>query len=348
MADAREKAVVKELADLYSRTRYIIDYLTSLRAPLGRGDSIEIPDNDPITVNADGDTSAAPEAVTTNVITLNANLHPWVNLRIPQVDSVQLLAGSWPAQTARQATIQLKNDMDSDLAEYLLTVAASTAYHDNVAGDSLTEDDILNSKAAMLDQDGVQVEDLALFVSPYGEASIMSISGFVPNFSQAEQGNLGIPKLGTVFGLPVYASNSVPHSRAVASTAFAIVSNVLTVTVAAGHGIVPGMLCTFDTVTAGGDMPTPTAVTSVTATTVVFAHTASNAAATEAGALTVRSSENLLLDLSHCFVAQQMMPKTRIVPDFNTTREAIQISTIWGRLARAGRVRVLHSPAASA
>lgn len=350
MADAREKAVVKQLADLYSRTRYIMDFMTSLRAPLGNGDMIEVPDIDPLTVNADGDTSSAPEAVTTNVITLNANLHPWVNIRIPKVDSIQLLAGSWPEQVARQATVMLKNDMDSDLAEYLITVAYDTSatYHDNVAGDSLSEDDILNCKAALLAQDGVMQENLVLLVSPYGEASLMSISGFVPNFQEAERGNLGIPQLGTVFGIPVFSSNSVPNGRTVASTAFSNVSNVQTITVASGHGIVPGMLVTFDTVTAGGDVASATAVTSVTATTVVIANAGADASGTEAGTITIQSSENLMLDRSHCFVAQQMLPKTRVVADFNTTREAIQISTVWGRIARAGRVRVLHSPLSAA
>ena len=353
MADAREKAVIKQLSDLYSRSRYIIDFMTSLRAPLGHGDMIEIPQNSATTVLADGDTSTAPEAITTTVLTLNANLHPWMNVRIPMVASVQLLDGSWAEQTARQSTVQLKNDMDSDLAEYLLTVAYDTSatYHDNVAGDSLSEDDILNCKAALLAQDGVNSEDLVFLVSPFGEASIMSIAGFVPNFQEAERGNLGIPRLGTVFGIPVFASNSIPRNRSIVGTA-AVTSGtgtVLTITVGAGHGVVPGMIVT----TTGFDATENQAsvvVASVTATSIVctIVGGTDGTSADADGFVQVDSSENIMLDRSHCWVAQQMLPKTRHVGDFNTTREALQISTIWGRVARPGRVRVLHSPASAA
>lgn len=78
--------------------------------------------------------------------------------------------------------------------------------------------------------------------------------------------------------------------KTVVSTAWSVTSNVLTITVASGHGIVAGNLISFDTVTAGGDLSPAAAVTSVTATTVVVPLTAANGSATEAGTITVENT----------------------------------------------------------
>lgn len=352
MADARLKAVLSRLADLTSRTNYAVDKVRQLRQPLGRGDIVEVPSIGSLTVTADGNAGAAPQSITTSVLSCQANLHPAIFAALPEVDAYQLMDGNWASQVAEDAIVQLKNDMDEKfLRDYIalsLCYDTSATYHDNVAGDSLTDDDILNAKAALLANDGVRQENLALFVSSYGEGSIANISSFIPPAAMAISGeqklNLGIPMVGSVSGVPVYSTNSVLRNRSVASTAWDITSNVLTVTVAAGHGFVPGMLCTFDTVTAGGDMSTPTAITSVTATTVVFAHTATDGSATEAGTLSSTTSYNVMLDRSQMFVAQQQFPKVRSVADYDSTDTALQVSAIWGRIGRAGRARVIHSP----
>lgn len=349
MADARAKMVMDALADLYTRANYIIDRVNDVGPAVGFGDTIEIPDVSAFSVKPDASTRSAASAVTTNVLSLAVNRHPGLNLAIPKPDRFQLLNGNWAGQVGLSAATQLKNYMDRDLFDYVnqtLNYDATATYHVNVAGNSLTEDDILTAKAKIMQNEGAHRP--ILIMNPYGMASLQSISGFVPAFSAAEQGQLGIPQVGSVFGVPVYESQSVRTGRTLASTAWAISSNVLTVTVAAGHGLVPGQLVTFDTVTAGGDMSTPTAITSVTATTIVIDHTASNGSATEAGTVTVESAENVMIDLENLWVAQSIMPSIRIVPDYDSSNDALQVDALWGRIGRAGRHVTLHSPKASA
>ena len=104
MGDARAKNVISALADLAGRANYGIDLAaTSLREPLGNGDIIEVPDISDLTVTAAGSSTTAPQSVTTNILSLNANLEPWINASIPQLASLQLLNGGWAAQVAEQA-----------------------------------------------------------------------------------------------------------------------------------------------------------------------------------------------------------------------------------------------------
>lgn len=351
MADARAKLVINELEPLYQRTRFFTDMVRDLREPLGKGDSIEIPDISALTVIASGATSTSPQAVTTNVLTLTVDREPWINASIPQLNSTQLLDGNWSRDVARDALMMLRNNMDEsllrDFVARSLCYTASTAatYHDNVAGDALVEDDILNAKAALLSQDGVMEQNIGLVTSPYGEGSIASIAGFLPSGQVLEVGQLGIPRIGTVFGIPVFSTNSVQRNLSVAVTASAILSNVLTVTVAAGHGFVAGMLV----ITAGltTNQTTYTAITSTTVTTIVLPLTSANAADNGTGTISARSSMNIMADMTQIYVARQKFPTVRIVPDINSTGDALQVSAIWGRQGRTGRARVIHSPGSS-
>lgn len=352
MADARSKAVLTALEPLYTRTRYLIDRVRDLREPTGLGDRIEIPQIAQLSVTASGASTTAPQAVSTSVLALTVDREPWINSLLPQLDSVQLLDGRWAPQVAEQATIMLKNSMDEHLARDFLAKTqcfdTSGTYHVNVAGDSLIEDDILNAKAFLLAQDGVMQENIGLVVSPYGEASIQSIAGFLPAGQVLEQGVLGIPRVGTVFGIPVFSSNSIQRNPSAAATATSITSNVCTATVAAGHGFVPGMLVYTSGMTTNIARASAVAITSVTATTIVFPLVAANGSNGSAGSVLGISSMNLMLDFSQVFVAQQMYPKTRTVADFQSTGDALQVSTIWGRQSRVGRALVVHSPGSSA
>jgi len=361
VADARVKNVLRSLADLHSEVDYAIDQAsTSLSQQAGAGDVLEIPDITSLTVVADGDTDTAGQTVTTNVTTLNVNLNPWINARLPQRAQAQLLnsggagqggTGVWAQGVARTAISNLRASIDSNYLTHIVTSAWETgvavANHTNVAGDTLTSADILNAMAALTDNQGVTENDLVLFMSAYGAASIRSISTFVPNGVQAERGNLGIPMIGTVHGVPIYQSSQVPRLRTVTSTAWDISTNVLTITVAAGHGIAAGQLLTFDTVTAGGDMSTATAVTSTTSTVITIAHTASDASATEAGTITIDDSENVMIATNHNYTARSIMPRVRVVPDPDSSGDHMQISMVWGRIARAGYANVIHSPQTS-
>lgn len=354
MADARSKAVLGELADLYSRSNYVIDRLRNLTAPQGSGDIIEVPDISSLTVAASGASDVSAQSITTNVLSLNANVQPMINMELPLLSRMQNMDGRWASQVAGQAMIQLKNNMDNALCrDYLaqslcwLTGVAGTGdlYHDNVAGDALTEDDILNAKAALLTNDGVMAQNLALFVSSYAEGSIASIAGFIPNGALAETGDLGIPRIGTVFGIPVYSTNSIKRNQSVATSAVTASSSVATATVAAGHGFYPGAIVTTADVTTED---TNSTVSTTTATTIAYNTSAGDGAFGDGvGTITEATSWNLMCDVSQLFISQQRMPSVRVVPFYNRTSDALQVSSVWGRIGRAGRCRVLHSPGAS-
>ena len=66
--------------------------------------------------------------------------------------------------------------------------------------------------------------------------------------------------------------------------------------------------------------------------------------ATEAGAITVQSCENLLIDTRRVFAAMQVSPTVRVVPLADSTSSALQVSALWGRVGVAGACRVIHSP----
>lgn len=357
MADARAKAVLSELVDTWSRAAYIQDIMTQLDAPLGAGDVVEVPSISDLTVYANGASSQSAQAITTSVLTLTADQHPWITAALPRVAATQLLSGAWAGQVASASTQMLKSSIDQSIISYLRTVmiatAGDTSNYDNLTASggtsvpALSSVSIYNSVAALENLSGAQRSRFAWVLNPFAQAEIASIAAFIPNSSASERGVLGIPMIGSINGVPVYVSPNVPRRRTVATTAWAITgTNTHTMTVAAGHGILPGMMITFDTVTAGGDLLTAVRVTSVTATTVVYSAAGqTNATATEAGVITIEACENHLLDLGHHYVAMQAMPNVRVVPDPQTTGDILQVSAIYGRVARAGRGRILLSRA---
>jgi hypothetical protein len=347
MADAREKKVLSELANLVSRTNYVVDNVRSLREPLGRGDSIDVPSISNLTVTADGSGGATPQSVTKAVLALAANEHPTIFSEITALDSMQSLGdGSWERQVAEQALLMLKNDMDNTMCEYLIKTLgydASATYHNNVAADALTSLDIAGTIAELKENDGVIHANLRWFMHPFAVASMETISGWQPNGTEAANGDLGIRRVGTVFGVPVLETNSCLRRRTVSADAWSVSAGTQSLTVDAGHGIVPGQKITFDTVTAGGDQAAATVVDAVGATQIDFT-TSNTGSATEAGTITVESTESILADVSQVFVAQQLMPTVRIVNMADKTSDSLQVSSIWGKVGRTGRVRVLNSP----
>jgi hypothetical protein len=194
--------------------------------------------------------------------------------------------------------------------------------------------------------------NIIMIVGSYGMGAIQSIAGFVPNGQAAEAGVLGIPRVGSVYGVPVYKTSAIKRNLTASATASAVSGGTFTITVPSGHGFVAGMPIT----TAGGtyDVDASTAITSTAATSITVAY----GSATDGtnGAMTVSSdigtsgvgtTMNLLLDKSACFVAQQRLPKIRYVDDYDSTDTALQVSAVWGRVGIAGRCRVIHSPGSS-
>ena len=347
MADARSKKVFSVLAPLYEEANYAIDIAaTSMREPLGMSDQIDIPDISELTVTASGATDTTPQAVTTNALALNANLEPFINCRLPALESMQLLDGKWSSQLAANAVSMLKNSMDSDFCKYLIERNNTVADHVNVEGESLTADHVLTAAATLMDNKGVDESDLVWMMSSWGRASLANVAGFVPNMTDAGGKVNGLPVVGSLYGIRVYQSSAVPNGRTLASTAFADAGSDLVITVASGHGLVIGQKITFATVTSANDVTTADEITATTATSITVA-SVSHGTATEAGVVTLSSSENLLISKSNTFIAQQGIPSSRIVPLSDSTGSALQISAIWGRVARAGRAVVLGSPKSS-
>lgn len=351
MADNRKKEVLRALADLYSREHYAIDLCANLREPLGRGDTVDIPNLGTLTVEADGQNptgSPVAQAVSTPALPLVADLHPTIFADLPLVDQIQLLDGGWADGVALDATTQLKNSMDNGLLSYAAReVAFDTdgTYHENAAGAALTDTMVLNLLASQRsDHDGAH--RLAMFVHPFGNGAIQKISGFQPNIQVSAEDALkkvGIPLLGMLYGVPVFETNAVRRNISSAVISSSITSNALTLVVAAGHGFVPGMLIT----TAGlsENVTTAAAITSVTATTIVVPLTATNDATNGAGTVAGRTCMNVLVDVAQgLYVSQQRMPTVDIVKKQGQTGHELQCSSVWGRRGRPGWIRVLHTP----
>ena len=174
MADSRTKAVWGRLAPLFAESKYAIDLATtSLREPLGLSDAIEVPSIAELTINASGSVGASPEAVTTSVLTLNANLEPFINALLPKLSSLQNLGnGEWASQTAEQCVSMIKNSMDEALLLYLIernwTDDATPLYTVNPASDSLTTEDLLTAIATLTANRGTTESDLVFMMSPFG------------------------------------------------------------------------------------------------------------------------------------------------------------------------------------
>ncbi len=344
VTDQRAKYVLQELADLASRNDFLMDKMTSLSSQVRRGESIDIPSVADFTVDSDA-ASGTRRSVTNAALNLLVDRHPGIFLDIPAITAIQNLEGAWAPNIARQAMIQLKNKMDDDLVEYMVQTLAydtSATYHDNVGSDDLTEADILNCLAAIKNQGGVFSQNLAFAFNPYGMANFSKLDNFVPNFSQAEAGNLGIPQVATLYGVPVYETTSVKRGRTVAASASAVSSGEFTFTVAAGHGVVPGMTI----IASGGtnNIASAVAVDSVTATEIVATSGSATDASNGAMTVTIQSCENLLFDRSHVFTAAQALPSMRILEREQSSSDEMQVTSLWGREGRVGRVRVLHSP----
>lgn len=348
MADGRQKVVVTELADLASRTNYAVDLVSNLREPLGKGDTIETPSIGKLQVAASGSAQNVAQNPVLSTLVLYANLDPAIFVNLPALHQVQLLDGTWGKQVAKQGIIQLKGDMDSALCTYCATqiarYTATSMNHINPAGGAVTSRHLAKATAALLSNDGAALENTVILAHPFLVAEIQTVPGFVSQYKDLQPGHLGVPQVGAVNGARTFMSNSVPRLRTLASTAWDRSDNTISITLGADHGIVPGCPVRFTTATPGARIGSDTPVIDVTATTIVVAQNGSAADANEAGEVQIRACENLILDIAHVFVAQQKMPGTRIVPKLGSTGDELQVDSIWGRVAREGRAKIIYSP----
>jgi hypothetical protein len=350
MTDAREKLVQAELFPLYSRSSYAADKFTNYTSKLGKGESIEIPSIADVAVIASGATGAAPVSATPSVLTLTANLDPMFNVKLSKIESEQNLGGNWAQQVAKDITGQMKNAIDDlVLRDYVckqLCWDTSASYVDNVAGDALVDTDVLGCHAALTSQNGTS-SNLGLFMSSYGVNSLRKEYKELISINPLDPaGVLGLPYVGEIHGVKVFQSNSVPRNITAAASATNIATNVCTATVPANHGFLAGMMIHTTGMTANIAAGSPVAITSVTATTIVFPLTAANGS-NGTGSIVGHASLNVMADLDHLFVSMKEVPDVAYVKDYNSSNEALQITTVLGRIGRVGRARLLLSPGSS-
>lgn len=334
--------------------------LPEIIANAKNGDAYDVPNIDAFTINSDGSADGSADSVSVTNTQLVIDREPSIIVRLTRRQQDQLLGGGgrWVQEISRLAMTNMVNYMDRDVLDYGLTQAydSSATYWQNPGGLTITRNHLLGAKAYLAGQRGAS-GNYVCFMDAWCEAAVRNLLGFtatqLPVAEAAALARYGVEVIGRIDGITIAITNENPGSQArgqrtVTSTAYANVSNVQTVTVAAGHNIVPGNYVSFNTVTAGGDVATPTVVTSVTATTVVFANAGGNSAATEAGTITVRGATNIMADMGHFWKGMDPSNmKVKIVELSTNTGANLVMSPLYGRVARAGRVVAIGSPYAS-
>lgn len=356
MADNRAAAVLAQFADLSSRANYVIDKITNLTEPLRFGDTVYVPSVADPTVHTDGATHN-PEAAIDSALTLSATLEAFVNVKIPSIDDIQIANGGLAVAVARTGFTGIRNSQDNVLCrDYLartLCWDGSATYHGNVAGAALTSGLIAKEIAKLAALGGVQRSNIAGFFHPMAIAEIQAFkqNEFTPaGRSESALGMLGVPLVGWVHGIPIYETTSVLTDHTVATTGAVTTGTgtVHTYTIAAGHGLPPGLKVTVSGVDADELVSTATALASVTATTAVIntSATADGTASDGAGTITDATCWNLIMDTTQIFAAKQALPRPEFVKLIDDPGWTLQLWGLWGRIARAGRCRVLHSSSA--
>lgn len=344
-----------ELAHLFNNAHYAFDRMKSEDfTNAQKGDTIEVGTLAALTINTDGSTDQTAEDPSLSALSLVIDNEPMILVHLKRRLMDQMLGGGgkWAEEISADAMPEIANYRDRNLFDYLSWTTAydtSATYWSNVAGDTLTYVDFLTAKAKLLSQRSSDINRLQFWIDGYAEAAVHNFSGFVPTNQALEDGQFGVRSVGSISGIPVFVSAELPGTDArgavtVASTAYANVSNVQTITVGTGHGLVPGMKVSFDTVTAGGDVSTAVAISSVTATTVVIANAGADSNATEAGTITLAGTVNMLIDAGHVHTAQEGATQVHIVKREKSTGHNLQVSPLFGRTARAGRVVGIVSP----
>lgn len=352
--DVRAKAVYTQLIDKVSTMYPLSNLLTDMGTAMQRGESIDIPTRD---------TAATIEAATTgstiNQLTIQSQAATANNLvvdrhygsaiRVGKIQDIFDLEGTWSGQLAEQIRTELGDYMDQDCYDALCLEAAydtSATYWVNAAGATLTGDHVRLAMAKMLSQKGVRKENCVWVFDVYGSASLSNVTEFKSATGFLGTGNpgaFGTPTVGTLFDIPVVESQSVRSRRSIACTAVSISSNVATVTVASGHGLVPGMKITISGITT--PLSTAATITAVSATTLTVPLTASDGAMADgAGTVTCDLAMNGLVCRNRAFVRKQQMPDLRIVPESDRISDVLQFDAIWGRKALAGSFIGLGSP----
>lgn len=346
------KYVIGQIIDTWSRGPSVIPLLSDISGDMPNGDTI---DAFPAMVAPTVATSesASVESSSISVTQLIKNRDAFVNFGLTETQRMQLLVGQYPEQMIRRIVGTMKEYIDRQLVEYMLqSLAYDTGgtYHGNVAGDAVTAGDIADIIGRAKDQDGYNGEGWAWVGNPRFTASVHSNTAYVPNPS-APTGNLGLPQLGVLNGIPYYEHNAVPGGQLAtrqqtATSAVSVSTNVATATVPAGHGFVAGQQIWTSGLTTNVAVGSPATITSVTATTIVYPLTASDGALADGvGTIYSASSMALLVRSDKVAYAQdRTSPTPMLVKRETNAGYTMQLFMKYGRIGLAGGVWVLHAP----
>jgi hypothetical protein len=356
--DAVAKAVQDEILDLESRSFYLSSLWTSKKGAMGAGQSIDISEIADLSIEDAIDTSYNNVNLTVQNITETAT-----NMIVDQARAVSAEIRSFERLFSNNGALlkefsgklqrQIRNDRDSkDFAYLANTIGYDTTatYHLNPASDAVSIDDVENTIAnAQTERSGYQgapFDQLVWMFHPFGIGSVRRLPTWQSNEATMD-GQLGLPRVGKLAEIPVYVSQSVQRNRSVATTAVTVTSNVATATVAAGHGLVPGLMIVTSGHTTNATVAV--AIQSVTATTVVYALTASNGALADGiGTITDQSCYNALVRRDWLWEATVPDWEARIIPyGRERTSDVIQTQHTWARQSRLAAAFFVHSPAAS-
>lgn len=254
------------------------------------------------------------------------------------------------SEIALEMVTTLKNDRDSRDVAYLTNIGAfqtgaNPATHVNPAGASLTRIMARTALARMMSQRGVNKGSLAWVFSPFGLANVESFPEWVSNSEPVPE--LGLSRVGSLFGVPVYESQGVQVGRSVDFTASERLGNELIFTLPEGHGYVQGMVVT----SSGPAINAANApVTQVDATTVRVADAGADAPGNGPGTLVeaTPTAHNLLVNRRRLWKSDRDYTTRLRETGADKTTDAIQSFQKYGRVCREGHegtVIVLHSAA---
>lgn len=361
MADNISKAVLPTLLDTWSRGSSVLgtlDMVSGGRSDLGPvvrgGDSVDVPNKSGSTVNTSESGSVGATTIGTPD-TLTVNRPKFINEAISQAQRAQLLGGNdnFTRQMLTGMSGDLLNALDKDLVDYLITSVASSSvdYHINLAADAVTNDDVEDCEAQMREQDGIANTGSGLFwmLNPRAAGAIKKVTEFVE--VPRSETDVGRGMVAMINGIPAFYNNAVPGRvdslrQQTATSAVTVASNVATATVPSGHGFVAGQMIWTSGLTTNITEASPVAITSVTATTIVYALTAADGALAD-GVGTIYSASSMAM---LCYAPWIYYGLDGVVPFFDLVkREAnagftAQLFHHFGRVAHAGSVAILHAP----
>lgn len=357
MADVAlaRKNVFSALLNTWDRGDTILPLCTDAGIAIRPGATIDIPAVNAGTVNTSE--TGSVETVTRTRDELTINRPKFMNRELKMQEIEQLLNGNYATQIARASGGDMQNALDQDMIDYLLKEVATVAHHFNLGGDNLTDRDVNLTESSLKETDGLANSRRGQFWigSPTWVSEIKSVADLNPAdaIARAAAGGqvaMGIPMVGSLNGIPVYEHSGLPGATDAkrmqsAVTASAISSNVLTCTVASGHGFVAGQQIWTSGLDANIAVGSPATVTSVTATTVVAPLTSADDADNGTGTLYSATSMGMLVHGPWVwFGFDRPVPTPTIVKREGNAGFAYQLFAHFGRVGHSGSCKVLHAP----